>query len=284
MKRCSAAFLALAVLLGRCLCGAVKDGVIREDTCLEAECGQNLVQKAVKTLKTLESPKGTIAPVGLEMSTDMNGRLCSLCGMPLPERTDRRYVQRSDCGNQSLFEHPENEQKPLVQFRRAASGSQPETFAFCELNLQKVCADTLYNKDVLYQAKSKDVRQVPAAQKYDPLYCDQNGWLTDDYRALQHDFEGMKLKAEEFCNSRRQEWENMTMDDMSKVYSKGLERGTPTPEEGQLVGSWTCAMGSALCDIGYCVYTYCRKANGSFGIYDDCEGWDPVKGMPLQGS
>jgi len=48
-------------------------------------------------------------------------RLCSLCGMPLPERTDRsrRYVQRSDCGNQSLFEHPENKKKPLVQFTRS---------------------------------------------------------------------------------------------------------------------------------------------------------------------
>jgi len=286
MKRCSA-LLALAMLRHGL---SVKDEVIREDTCLEAECGQNLVQKAVKTLKSLEVPLGTStvtsAPVGLDMSTDMNGRLCSLCGMPLPERTERsrRYVQRSDCGNQSLFEHPENQQKPLVQFRRAASGRQPETFAFCELNLQKVCADTLYNKDVLYQAKSKDVRLEPVAQKYDPLYCDQNGWLTDDYRALQHDFEGMKVKADEFCSSRRQVWENMTMDDMSKVYGKGLERGTPTPEEGQLVGSWTCAMGSALCDIGYCVYTYCRKADGSFGFYDDCKGWDPVKGMPLQGS
>ena len=47
MKRCSA-LLALA-MLRRCL--SVKDEVIREDTCLEAECGQNLVQKAVKTLK-----------------------------------------------------------------------------------------------------------------------------------------------------------------------------------------------------------------------------------------
>ena len=38
------------------------------------------------------------------------------------------------------------------------------------------------------------------AQKYDPVYCEQNGWLTDDYRALQHDFEAMKVKAEEFCD------------------------------------------------------------------------------------
>jgi hypothetical protein len=62
-------------------------------------------------------------------------------------------------------------------------------------------------------------------------------------------------------SSRRQVWENMTMDDMSKGYGKGLERGTPTPEEGQLVGSWTCAMGSALCDIG------CLPQGKQPGIY-----------------
>ena len=48
MKRCSAA---LAAAMLRCCLAAVKDEVIREDTCLKPECGQNLVQKAVKTLK-----------------------------------------------------------------------------------------------------------------------------------------------------------------------------------------------------------------------------------------
>mmetsp|Transcript_45084 Transcript_45084/g.98120 ORF Transcript_45084/g.98120 Transcript_45084/m.98120 type:complete len:276 (-) Transcript_45084:52-879(-) len=268
-------FAALAALLG------LSHGLSAAETCLDAGGSQNLVQTAVRALK------GTGSDIqrnqtGVDVSIDVNGRLCSLCGMPLPERTDRsrRYVQRSDCGNQSLFEHPENKKKPLVQFTRAANGNQPETSAWCELNSQKVCADTLYNKDVLYQAKSIDIRLEPVAQKYDPLYCEQNGWLTDDYRALQHDFEGMKVKADEFCNSRREVWENMTLDDMVKVYYPSKARGSPTLEEGQLIGSWTCAMGSALCDIGYCAYTYCRKADGSFGIYDDCEGWDPVKGMP----
>ena len=124
------------------------------------------------------------------------------------------------------------------------------------------------------------------AQKYDPIYCEQNGWLSDDYRALQHDFEGMKVKAEEFCNlrqsmtfkrilpftgrmgmshqsahksavslcnsgnSRREVWKNMTLDEMVQVYYPSKARGRPTLEEGQLIGSWTCAMGSALCDMG----------------------------------
>ena len=42
----------------------------------------------------------------------------------------------------------------------------------------------------------------------------------------------------------------MTLDDMVKVYYPRKARGSPTLEEGQLIGSWTCAMGSALCDIG----------------------------------
>ena len=42
----------------------------------------------------------------------------------------------------------------------------------------------------------------------------------------------------------------MTLDDMVKVYYPSKALGTPTLEEGLLIGSWTCAMGSALCDIG----------------------------------
>ena len=61
---------------------------------------------------------------GTEVSIDMNGRMCEMCGTPLPERltdsgSDRSYVQRRDCGNQSIFEHPENLKVPLVQFTRS---------------------------------------------------------------------------------------------------------------------------------------------------------------------
>eukprot|EP00435_Cladocopium_sp_Y103_P051303 s2360_g15.t2 len=265
MKRFFAALLAALVAV-RAFCGTVSDPEVLRDDTKESSMERNRTS-------------------GTEVAMDMNGRMCEMCGTPLPERSgSRSYVQRRDCGNQSIFEHPENFKKPLVQFTRfwanwrAANGSQPETNAWCELNAQKVCADTLHNKDALYQAKAIDIRLEAVAQKYDPVYCEQNGWLTDDYRALQHDFEAMKVKAEEFCSSRRAQWENMTLDDMVKVYYPSKARGLPTPEEGRLIGSWTCAMGSALCDMGYCAYTYCRKADGSFGIYDDCEGWDPVKG------
>ena len=42
-------------------------------------------------------------------------------------------------------------------------------------------------------------RATPAPAKYDFHYCLHNGWLTDEVRALQNDFEGMKKKAEDFC-------------------------------------------------------------------------------------
>lgn len=49
-------------------------------------------------------------------------RVCILCDMPYPERTKsgKKYVQRSDCGNQSVLEHSsEVMNKPLIQFSRS---------------------------------------------------------------------------------------------------------------------------------------------------------------------
>ena len=219
---------------------------------------------------------------------DMHGRVCILCDMPYPERTKsgKKYVQRSDCGNQSVLEHSsEVMNKPLIQFSRPASeGHHNQTDAWCELNMQKVCADTVYNKDALMQAKSLNLSDSPSSAKYDFHYCLHNGWLSDEVRALQNDFDGMKKKAEEFCNSRDDGWNTtMTMAEWMVVYEKGIQRGIPTPEEARYVGSWACAMGTPLCDMGYCAYTYCPRGDGSFGLYQECEGWDPVKGMPLQG-
>ena len=80
-------------------------------------------------------------PKDIDTIVDMNGRLCHLCAMPFPERSDRTYVQRTDCGNQSLFEHPENQKKPIIEF------NSPGSTAYCELNYNKACADGIYNKD-----------------------------------------------------------------------------------------------------------------------------------------
>jgi len=65
----------------------------------------------------------------------------------------------------------------------------------------------------------------------------------------------------------------MTLDDMVKVYYPSKARGSPTLEEGQLIGSWTCAMGSALCDIG-CLP---QGIKGSYpGIQHRWRGWNTL--------
>jgi len=212
---------------------------------------------------------------------DMNGRPCMICGPPIPERVDRQYVMRTDCGRQNLGEHPENAQKPLVSFSRGAGEGQNDTSAFCELNVQKICADSLYNKDFLYQAKSVD---YPRSERFDPLYCYHNGWLAPRFRALQHNFAGMEVLAAEECNDPRRTrhgWNStLSLDEMMPVYERGLQRGVPTEDEALFIGAWTCAMGSSGCDIAYCAYSFCDKGNGTFGMYEECDGWDPVRGMP----
>eukprot|EP00440_Ansanella_granifera_P020601 gb/GFBE01022373.1/.p1 GENE.gb/GFBE01022373.1/~~gb/GFBE01022373.1/.p1 ORF type:complete len:300 (+),score=79.46 gb/GFBE01022373.1/:1-900(+) len=207
--------------------------------------------------------------------TDMHGKICILCDLPLPERTDREYVQRTDCGNHSWFEYPEVGDIPLVTFNREAKDGQPETNAWCELNAQKVCADSIANKDFLMQAKSVE---YPPDEEYDLYYCKHNGWLSKEIKALQNDFEGMKARADQECSSRH--YENITLNQMKVVYGTGKDRGQPTVEEARFVGDWTCAMGSSGCDMAYCAYSFCELPDGTIGRYGQCEGWDPVKGMP----
>ena len=43
----------------------------------------------------------------------------------------------------------------------------------------------------------------------------------------------------------------MTLDDYWPVYSASLKLDAPTTQQAQYMASWTCAMGSALCDIGH---------------------------------
>merc|ERR1719476_439111 len=116
---------------------------------------------------------------------------------------------------------------------------------------------------------------------YDFWFCKYNGYLEPKIRALQNDFDGMEKHAAEFCEERA-DWHSITMKQMAKEYSKGMgsENGRPTEKEALFLGSWGCAMGSPGCDMAYCAYTFCDKGGGVFGVYEECEGWDPVKGMP----
>lgn len=183
-----------------------------------------------------------------------------------------------------------------------------------------MCADAIFNRDWLFQAKAVDIRKSYGTS-YDPSYCHHNGWLSPELRALQHDFDGLKLKADEFCSSQdvkqchididclkivslsfsfgftdslprffckrltktvqdQQKILSMTMKDANETYWLGYYRGRPSPEEARETALWTCAMGTAACDMAYCTYSF-YELNRSFGIYNDCNGWDPIKGMPI---
>ena len=208
------------------------------------------------------------------MSTDMNGRFCNMCGHPDPQKPVGNYAQRKDCGNHSVLEHPESLLQPIADFNKG------NTNGWCELNMQKVCADALYNKNFLIQAKQINTTGSPVLL-YDANYCYHNGWLEADYRSLQLDYEGMKAKADKFCEARREKIKSITMAEMAVVYLTSFARGKPSKEEAQFVADWTCAMGSSGCDMTYCAYSFCKKPDGTFGTLQECPGWDSDKGMPV---
>ena len=125
-------------------------------------------------------------------SIDVNGRYCSICSMPHADRApNNSYVQRSDCGNRSYWEHPENGNLPLSTFIKEATEEHNETNGWCELNFEKGCSDAVYNKDYLYFAKSVRWPNLPnigySMSSYDQHFCYYNGWLSAEIRALQHD-------------------------------------------------------------------------------------------------
>mmetsp|Transcript_84226 Transcript_84226/g.146260 ORF Transcript_84226/g.146260 Transcript_84226/m.146260 type:complete len:313 (-) Transcript_84226:289-1227(-) len=217
------------------------------------------------------------------------GQPCDTCGNPQPERIAPGvdYKHRTDCG--SARNKPGARDVPLITYSKPATADRPATNAWCELNMQKICADSVYNKDFLYQAK---VIQRTANATFDPWFCYHNGWLDPKLRSLAHDYDKMDEWQKNMCHSQKYlkyGWNTtMTANEMDKVLSQGLSRtpNYPTPEESTFLGAWTCAMGNAGCDIAYCAYSFCilkYEFGGTpvIGMYDECEGWDPVKGMPI---
>ena len=217
------------------------------------------------------------------------GEECSLCGTPTADRIAPGvvYQKRTDCG--SAKDTPGYKDVPLITYSKKATATRAATNAWCELNSQKVCADSVYNKDYLYQAK---VVHYDPSMTFDPWYCYHNGWLEPKLIALTHDFEAMDKHQHDMCHSQKYlkyEWNTtLNLRKMEQVYSAGMNREPqyPTPEEATFLGAWNCAMGTAGCDISYCLYSFCvlkYEYGGTpvFGMYDECEGWDPVKGMPI---
>ena len=277
-------------------------GALGHASVVDEDCGPgtSLLQHGHREIRSQSSHRRDASGsswIPVKAVLDDHGRWCALCDPPPAERTpNQTYVQRSDCGNSSFFLGPSEHNQilklvPLQDFMRDATEERNATNGYCELNVQKSCADALYNQDYMLYAKSLQIFDDPVYHhrnfSWDWYYCFYNGWLAPELKTLQHDFKGMTAKNDEYCNSdamvQRGSKGNITMAVVDMYYnpsSPGIPGGHPSKEQALSIAAWACAMGSAACDMTYCAYSYCLKEDG-VGTYDECEGWDPVNGMPV---
>eukprot|EP00933_Yihiella_yeosuensis_P080655 TRINITY_DN94119_c0_g1_i1.p1 TRINITY_DN94119_c0_g1~~TRINITY_DN94119_c0_g1_i1.p1 ORF type:complete len:314 (-),score=69.63 TRINITY_DN94119_c0_g1_i1:116-1057(-) len=218
------------------------------------------------------------------LSLDHNGRVCMLCNKPLPDRIgNRQYTEfRRDCGNRSSSTGPSAADMAVPAVELWKSGSN--TNGFCELNFAKSCADAVANKDYLYWPKSIDLKHssMRANVRWDGKYCQLNGFLQRDVVMLQHNFTAMRDRANELCQTKytRHGIQGLTFLDMMEK-SRHEDQASPSQKEAEEMAAWSCAMGDLGCDMAMCTYSFCDRG-GNIGLYDECKGWDPVAGMPME--
>jgi len=212
------------------------------------------------------------------------------------------YVMRDDCGS-SFGLDPEGSIPFAVYIYNTTTSTHSAypgyTNAWCETGSQQVAADTFANRDQLYQGKSVYTYQEHGFT-YDFFYCKHNGFLSLSARqALAGSFEAAQAFARNFCSEKEAQFgkgfiEGITKSFMMANWLVGFERDpmAPTKEEAQNLGAFLCAMGGSnglkggqsdgsLPDAGYCQYAYGDLGDGSFCMYEECNGWDPVHGMPV---
>jgi len=217
---------------------------------------------------------------------DQNGKVCLLCGEPTPTRLGgKQYPKpRDDCGNYSTRTGPVEEAlyKRAVEYNRPATSEAPAMNGFCQLNYAKSCADAIVFKDYTYWAKSFHLDQAAMKKTaaFDARYCKANGFLDASVVQLLHNFTGMQRKAQELCSTKyaKHGIENLTFLDMMKRSRYDLA-DAPKQEDAEVLAAWNCAMGDLGCDMAMCAYSFCEKADGSVGVYNECEGWDEVNGV-----
>jgi len=246
-----------------------------------------------------------------------NGVVCSLCGPPLPGRgydgnpvfsstihasgdnipSPPDFIMRDDCGTYADADMAST--LPLKSYVHKTGPDHPPwpgaTNAWCELNQQVVAADSIVNREPLYQGKTLDVQRGYA---YDFFYCKYNDFLTLAARqAVSAGFDAAQVFARDMCAQRAQEFDisNISRASFVQVYGRGMysEDQVPTADDARHLGAWLCAMGGSdgltgarsdgnLADIGYCHYTYGDldpTYPGEFCMYEECDGWDPLTGQ-----
>jgi len=222
------------------------------------------------------------------ISMDHNGHVCMLCSKPLPERTNKNYTEfRTDCGGKSSHTGPTKSSLSVaaVSLHETNDAGEVVSNGFCELNFAKSCADAVANQDYLYWPKSINLNASAsrANAAWDARYCALNGFLEHDIVSLQHDFGGLRSKGETLCKTKYSKYNTEKLSFMDMMSAARYDDETaPKLEEAELLAAWNCAMGDLGCDLALCAYSFCKKgASSEHGLYDECEGWDPVNGMPF---
>uniref|UniRef100_A0A7R9ZZK1 Uncharacterized protein n=1 Tax=Pyrodinium bahamense TaxID=73915 RepID=A0A7R9ZZK1_9DINO len=277
----------------RCFVGLLSVGHCATyiEDCADGQCAEaslGLLQRGFNPVRHKER-----IPVN---SFDHHGRWCSYCGPPSSDRIDRLdapYTLREDCGNLStpLGIPGPLQEMPLTTFAR---DSDPPTNAYCELNFQKGCSDAVANRDFLYFGKVVDLRSA-ADRKSDGSTCLKQGFLQPSLKALAKNFSALQALGRQLCETKfaKYRWKGgITLRDGEEVYTThrsrsaseamamGLEPDTPSQEEAEFLAAWKCALGNGElgCEMAFCAYTFCDKGGGETGAYEECPGWDPVRG------
>ncbi|CAJ1359662.1 unnamed protein product, partial [Effrenium voratum] len=254
------------------------------DQLADSEDEEQLLE--VTLLQTqLKKERGPSAQASEEhvLSRDHNGKVCMLCNQPLPERLgDRRYsVFRRDCGKHSGPTGPSLE---AMATPAAELAGDKVAEGFCALNFAKSCTDAVANQDYLYFPKSIDFEHPSMSSnvRWDGRYCLLNGFLDRSVLELQQNFTALGARAKELCRTKyaKHGIERLNFLDMLQL-SKQDDSNAPSIEEAELMAAWNCAMGDLGCDMAMCAYSFCDQGSGQPGLYGQCQGWDPVAGMPF---
>jgi len=172
---------------------------------------------------------------------------------------------------------------------------------FCEMGWS-LCPDAKANKDYVYYAKGVGPVYARASGKTDRFYCGQNGFLKPEIASIVHNFTALQAKGEELCKTKYAEYAESAKftgiaDAMNagiadnfdghKSFAQAVADIAADPysmimdeKASNMAAAWNCALGDLACDLAYCNYAYCEKGDGSYGIMEECEGWDKVHGMP----
>jgi len=265
--------------------GTLHKEIVRTNITSNSSSSSTAVSKAAQASTTIKAEPTEAEPV----SIDHNGRVCMLCNKPLPERTNKNYTEfRSDCGGKSSATGPTKASLSVAaaSLSEKSSAGHVVSNGFCELNFAKSCADAISNQDYLYWPKSINLNASTskASAAWDARYCSLNGFLEHDIVSLQHDFAGLKSKGESLCNTKYSKYKIEQLSFMDMMSAARYEDETaPKLEEAELLAAWNCAIGDLGCDLALCAYSFCKTGATStgHGLYDECEGWDPVHGMPF---